>query len=88
MSTVVVFGAAGGGAGVVADIDADVDIGASADDGENDRSGSLSVAPAEGWSPTHGNSLCRSSRSTGMSMYKSREAVKLRTCRSISSLET
>ena len=76
MHTVVAFGAADAEVDVSAGGDAGVGVSASNDDGENDGTASLSVAPPEeGGTAPHDNSLYRSPRSASMSMLKSRAAV-------------
>ena len=71
MRLVVAFVALGAGADIGTDADMGVGVGAS-DDGENDVTSSSGVAPPEGKTPPRSNSLCRSPRSAGMSMLKSR----------------
>ena len=88
MGPVVASGAAGAGEDIGADTDADVGVGTSEDYGENDGTGSSGVALPEDETPPRGDSLCRSPRSTGMSMLKSRAAMESHTSRSNSSLET
>ena len=86
MRPVVYFDAAGAGADAGVDADTEVDVGAS-NDGEDDGTGCSGVAPTEGETPPRGDSLCRSSRSASMTVFKSRAAVRSCTTRSISSLE-
>ena len=75
MRPVVASGAAGAGADVGADANGNVGVGASDDDGESYGTGSSGVAPPEGEAPLRGNLLCRSQRSAGMLMLKSKAAV-------------
>ena len=75
MRSVVAFGSAGAGTDVGVDADADVGVSVSDYDNENDGTGSSGVSPPEGETPPRDDFLCRSPRSTGISMLKFREAA-------------
>ena len=72
---VVAFGADDTREDGIADADADVGVDVSFDDGESNVAGSSGVAPPESEISPCSDSLCRSPRSAGMPMLKSRAAV-------------